>query len=451
MNTAALKEEAASAIASGKFAEAIEAYKRVLKEDKNDLDACVKLAELYVKTGQRQHAVKFYEVAAKRYAAKGVLPKAVAISKIVLRLDPSKKEIEELLTKLYAKKDGVTAGAPSTVAKLPPPPPPPPPEPDPEPVFELEEAVETEEEVMLLEELEDDEVVEGFVDGPAMDALMAQLPKVPIFSDLAPQEFSWFVHGMEVKLYEPGEAVVVEGEPGDAFYIITAGRAKVMKRGPDGKDVQLAVLVDGAFFGEFAYLAGTRRTASVIAETPLELLQITREHLDGLVADFPQVKTVMERFLHDRMMQTIMTVSPLFTRLKAPERAAIAAKLRLVEVAAGKTVIREQDEAKGFFVIAYGGVTVSMKNDFGGEEEIAVLQVGDFFGEMALLSNQKTSAKVTTNDKSAFFVLTKEDFQALLKQSTTFAVILKEIAEKRAKQNEEIRDSLMQLGEQGLV
>src|SRR5690606_17486059 len=146
------------------------------------------------------------------------------------------------------------------------------------------------------EELEDDEVVEGLVDGPEMEALMAQLPKVPIFSELAPQEFAWFVHGMDVKLYEPGETIIVEGELGDAFYIVTAGQARVEKSGAAGEKVRLATLGEGAFFGEFAYLAGTRRTASVIAETPMELLQITREHMDGLVTDFPEVKTVMEQF-----------------------------------------------------------------------------------------------------------------------------------------------------------
>jgi voltage-gated potassium channel len=183
----------------------------------------------------------------------------------------------------------------------------------------------------------------------------------------------------------------------------------------------------------------------------MELLQIKRENMDGLVAEFPQVKTVMEQFFRDRMLQTVMAVSPLLSRLNPAEQTAISQRMRLVEVAENKKVIRENDEGKGFFVVAYGEVSVTMHNEFGGEDELATLGMGEFFGEMALLGNRRTSANVSTTQKSAFLVLSKEDFNTLVTKSPAVAAVLKQFAEERAQKNAEIHDSLTLLGEQGLV
>jgi voltage-gated potassium channel len=74
-----------------------------------------------------------------------------------------------------------------------------------------------------------------------------------------------------------GATVVARGEPADALFLIEAGRAKV--RGS-------ATLGPGDWFGEIGLLTGGRRTADVIAATPLRLLRlggnVFRHHLHPL-------------------------------------------------------------------------------------------------------------------------------------------------------------------------
>ena len=58
--------------------------------------------------------------------------------------------------------------------------------------------------------------------------------------------------------HQPGGAVVTQGEPGDAFFILTEGRLDVSVE-EDGKSRTIATLERGAFFGEMAALLGEPR------------------------------------------------------------------------------------------------------------------------------------------------------------------------------------------------
>jgi cAMP-dependent protein kinase regulator len=446
MDTIERKTAAAADAAAGRYAEAIAGFKAVLKENKDDLQACLKLAELYVKTGQKHHAVRFYEVAAKRTAAKGDLPKAVTIAKIIKKLDPAHTDIQALLSRLYA--DQSSAATPAAA-------------PDAPPVSEeaveeeavtlAEEPLESADEVLLLEELEEDDVVEGLTEGPATGDLIARLPKVPIFSDLDRDAFETFIQAVEVKLYEQGEAVVVEGDPGDSFFIIASGSAKVVKRGADLRAVELAVLPAGAFFGEFAYLSGTPRTATVLAADSLEVLEVSRPVLDRLVGDFPSVRQALEKFYRDRARHTMLAVSPLFQAVPKADRETVASRMTYVQAEPDEVLIEQGDAARGLFIVAFGEVAVNLVNEFGGEELLAHLGVGDFFGEMSLLFQQPASARVTALRRTACFSLDAAGFAAVTAKYKNFADVLAKAAQDRQKKNEAVLSNLELLGEEGLV
>lgn len=437
----AAKSKAAALVAEGKFGEAIEILKDVLKTDKNDLAAALKLAEAYVRNKQPQHAVRFYDVAAKRYAARGDFAKAIAVSKVLLKLDPSKKEIEARLADWYAAEKGAPVEAPAAAAD----------ETVEGEVVVLDEAPETEDEITLLEELSEDDVVEASIDGPAGEQYLSRLPKVPIFSELDAKAFRRLIGLMEVRLYEQGEAVIVEGEPGDAFYVITSGEARVVKQAAGGGVVPLATLGVNSFFGEFAYLSRTPRTATVLASGDLELLEISRENLDQLVKEFPSVRTSLEKFFRERALQTVMTVSPLFRKLNDDQKAFITARLQYREARPNQVIIRENTEGEGFYIVAFGQVEVTLRNSFGGEEKLADLGFGNFFGEISLLNQTPTTARVTATQPSAFFVLDPAAFDEVVTRMSPVRTTLESTAEDRAQKNKTLLSYLEALGEEGIV
>ena len=70
--------------------------------------------------------------------------------------------------------------------------------------------------------------------------------------------------------YQDGEDIVREGEMDDRFYIIVSGQAEVEANGR-----KLGVLSDGACFGETSYVRGAKRTASIRAKGPIQILRVS--------------------------------------------------------------------------------------------------------------------------------------------------------------------------------
>ena len=85
----------------------------------------------------------------------------------------------------------------------------------------------------------------------------------------------WF----ETRVFEPGESIVTEGEPGDAAYIIESGSCEVFKL-IEGKQILLRRLNPGDVFGETAVFTGSVRTATVIAKERSSLKVITGPSLN---------------------------------------------------------------------------------------------------------------------------------------------------------------------------
>jgi predicted MFS family arabinose efflux permease len=87
----------------------------------------------------------------------------------------------------------------------------------------------------------------------------------------------------------PGNAIVAEGEPSDALYVLTSGSVEVRSRGESGGPAQvIRTMRPGSYFGEIGLLGRIPRTATVTALEPCELLRIPGdEFLDALTAGPP--------------------------------------------------------------------------------------------------------------------------------------------------------------------
>ena len=96
--------------------------------------------------------------------------------------------------------------------------------------------------------------------------------------------------------YEPGEAIVTQGEIGDRFYVIAKGRVEVVREQPGGP-VRLATLGPGEHFGEVALMRDLPRNASVKALEPTDVLAIAR----GDFAAFAQNLTLLKASLQDTL------------------------------------------------------------------------------------------------------------------------------------------------------
>ncbi len=70
----------------------------------------------------------------------------------------------------------------------------------------------------------------------------------------------------------------------------------------------LARLGPGEFFGEVAVLTGKPRTATIVARTPVTVIEISRQDLDRIAAAHPEVRSVLQRFYEKRAQATVEAI-----------------------------------------------------------------------------------------------------------------------------------------------
>jgi CRP-like cAMP-binding protein len=108
----------------------------------------------------------------------------------------------------------------------------------------------------------------------------AELRSLAPFAHLAPGQLAELLDLGEWVNVPPGEAVVRQGEPGDAFYAVASGQVEVVE-----DDRMVNVLGPGSYFGEVALLLDVPRTATVRARTPVRAYRLERAGFDRLVGE----------------------------------------------------------------------------------------------------------------------------------------------------------------------
>ena len=107
----------------------------------------------------------------------------------------------------------------------------------------------------------------------------ADLVALPAFAHLDPSALAALAERGTWVTVGPGEEVVTEGAPGDAFYVLQAGQLTVHEAGRE-----VRTLAPGAHFGEVALLLDIPRTATVRATTPARVFRLDRGGFDSLLA-----------------------------------------------------------------------------------------------------------------------------------------------------------------------
>ncbi len=98
------KEEAQRALAKGDWKKALEHYQKHCAQETGDLRSRVKIGELMERLGQKKDAVLVYGEVAEAYAKDGFLLQAISLNKMILRIDPSAREINDRLAQLYQER-----------------------------------------------------------------------------------------------------------------------------------------------------------------------------------------------------------------------------------------------------------------------------------------------------------------------------------------------------------
>jgi CRP-like cAMP-binding protein len=134
-----------------------------------------------------------------------------------------------------------------------------------------------------------------------MPSPLEVLRQVPLFSRLSEADLEGFAPVLRERRVGRGAVIMMQGERGDALYLLAEGQVKVVLIGEDGREVILSVLGPGSFFGEMALLDDEPRSAHVVVMEDSLLLILRREDFQARLRSSPDVSLALLRELSQRL------------------------------------------------------------------------------------------------------------------------------------------------------
>ena len=123
-------------------------------------------------------------------------------------------------------------------------------------------------------------------------------------------------------------------------------------------------------------------------------------------------------------LRTVLQNTYFFQSLKMSELDELIGHLRMIRVQKGYEIIKQGDPGDAFYLIASGKVSVWKKETLG-KTKVADLGEDQFFGEMALMSNDPRNATIVAEEVTELFVLQRYDFEKILLKNPVIATELK--------------------------
>jgi CRP/FNR family cyclic AMP-dependent transcriptional regulator len=134
--------------------------------------------------------------------------------------------------------------------------------------------------------------------------------------------------------------------------------------------------------------------------------------------------------------EEMLANAPLFAGFGSAELKRLARDLYPRQYQSGEVILKEGEEAAGFYIVSSGQVEV-VKNLGGSKETVlATLGPGDFFGETALLDGYPRTASIRALKDGECLVMTRWDFLAGLKSSPDMAVQILRTLARRLRQTD---------------
>ena len=137
------------------------------------------------------------------------------------------------------------------------------------------------------------------------------LRNVPLFAGLDEVQLGMLVPMITRTNFARNGTIIGAGDPTDSLYIVISGRLKVLMRDEQKREVILAILGPGEFFGEMGLLDDSPRSASVVTLEPCELLGISKTDFKHCLAQNSDLSLTVTRGLVKRLREADQKIGSL--------------------------------------------------------------------------------------------------------------------------------------------
>lgn len=399
VDTRELKDSAAEYLKKSKFDRAAEVLEQLVHAEPGEMQHRVRLGDCYRKLKEGEKAIQQYHVVGRSYADQDQFIKAIAAFKVILEMDPRNAKAREQLARMNERRRSraapVESGLPRKKAASSP----------------------AATQVEPIELSEDGASTVGKIPTGEIPDYGKEL----VFDDEAEK----FSTGKRTKyvLVPPPPAALVEG-------------ASIAD---EAREEEIARLPTDAIVGAAA-------TEEPVSAPIADLLSSDGEEEVGLLAhleDASPEEPVEEGAIDQDVEAAMGAIAPSQTRRKLPTRVPLFEDLpheALVELVnrlshlryhAGEQILKEGERGRSFFVIVDGRVRIWKSLADGSHLDLATLDEGAFFGEMALLSGAPRTANVSAEVDTELLELSDAVLRGLTRKYPQVAQSLKNFYRRR--------------------
>ena len=268
--------------------------------------------------------------------------------------------------------------------------------------------------------------------------LIPALRACQLFAHFGDEQIARLAEGAARYHYPAGVKVVRHGDPTKDAYVIEAGEVLIQRDTAYGV-FQLARLGAGELFGEATFVDGSERSGDALAASDLDLVTLNPMAVRAMTGDDPRLDLALHwafwKSLSEKLRRTNERLTRFFSetgggpslgdapRSTPPEdfRVEMVDKRKVFEeqklsgleinfltslskerrLEPHEVIFRDGDAGDEMFIVLEGRVMISKFIPGAGEEALAFLERGDYFGEMGLIDHKPRSADAKADAKGA--------------------------------------------------
>lgn len=240
----------------------------------------------------------------------------------------------------------------------------------------------------------------------------AVLKRLP-FLDALPQSWQALLVDSFVPVQFPyGSTIMRAGEKADAMYVLSGGRARVVKHNAAGEEVTMKILKPGDYFGAAGLLHGGTRSATVHTCDHVQAFKLAKSVFCDLLQRRPELRSRLEQSLEHTMLRDFLLTNSPFSRVPAEAIRVLIAELEMLALDAGERVILQGDEPGPLFLVREGRLLVFVEKE-GRREFKRFLEPGDVFGEVSIFRRSHRTATVEAMSPCSLLRLAPETARKL--------------------------------------